>query len=178
MNSKPPSMDELLAHLPTEVTPRDLWPSIASRIAPRANRSRHLVLAASVAGAALLASLLTVLMLEARRPPAPATTVAGAPVVASRPVDFGEPWDPAYVEARSAMERTFRARLSGLDPVTRAKIEASLATIRQAREEIREALAAAPSDPVLGGLLQSTLSDEFDLYDHVVRSTEPGQTRT
>ena len=105
MNSKPPSMDELLAHLPTEVTPRDLWPSIASRIAPRANRSRHLVLAASVAGAALLASLLTVLMLEARRPPAPATTVAGAPVVASRPVDFGEPWDPAYVEARSAMEQ-------------------------------------------------------------------------
>ena len=150
----------------------------ATSILPSLRYRVPVLTAWSTPGAALLASLLTVLMLEARRPPAPATTVAGAPVVASRPVDFGEPWDPAYVEARSAMERTFRARLSGLDPVTRAKIEASLATIRQAREEIREALAAAPSDPVLGGLLQSTLSDEFDLYDHVVRSTEPGQTRT
>ncbi len=179
MKSQRPSIDDLLAGLPTDVAPpANVWPAIAARLDPPARRSRHLLLAAGVAGAALLSSVLTVFVLEARRAPAPAATVAGAAVPAGQPADFGEPSDPAYVQAHAAMERTFRARLAGLDPPTRAKIEASLATIREARAEIRQALGASPSDPVLGRLLQSTLSDEFDLYDHVVRSTEPGQTRT
>jgi hypothetical protein len=59
-----------------------------------------------------------------------------------------------------------------LDPGTRAKVEASLALIRQAHEEIRKALAAQPADPVLEHLLESTWHDEFDLYNDVVRGTQ------
>jgi hypothetical protein len=65
-----------------------------------------------------------------------------------------------------------------LDPATRARIEASLAVIRSAHEDIRKALAGDPGSPVLEQLWQSTWHDELDLYDHVVRATQPTMTRT
>jgi hypothetical protein len=73
---------------------------------------------------------------------------------------------------------TFRERLALLDPATRARIEASLAIIRKAHEDIRKALASDPASPVLEQLWQSTWHDELDLYDHVVRATQPTMTRT
>ena len=78
---------------------------------------------------------------------------------------------------RTALQQTFRERLALLDPATRAQIEASLAVIHRAREEIRKALGAAPDNPVLEHLLQSTWHDEFDLYDDVVRTTQPTLAR-
>lgn len=179
MNDNRPSLDQLLANLPRDVAPPPgVWPAIAPRLQPAARRPRAWLLAASLAGTALLASVLTLLAVDARRQgvaPEPATTTGTR---APRPVDFGEPRDPAYVAAHHAMEQAFQARLGELDPVTRAKIEASLVTIHKAREDIRAALAGEPSNPVLGRLLQSTMSDEFDLYENVVRSTDPHQTRT
>jgi hypothetical protein len=74
-------------------------------------------------------------------------------------------------------KKTFEERLAVLDPVTRAKIESSLAVIRQAHEDIRKALAADPGSPVLEELWESTWHDEFDLYDHVVQATQPTMTR-
>ncbi len=74
-------------------------------------------------------------------------------------------------------EQTFRERLALLDPDTRAQIEASLAVIHRAHEEIRKGLEAAPENPVLEHLLQSTWHDEFDLYDDVVRTTQPTLAR-
>jgi hypothetical protein len=65
-----------------------------------------------------------------------------------------------------------------LDHATRAQIEASLAIIRKAHEDIRKALASDPASPVLEQLWQSTWHDELDLYDHVVRATQPTMTRT
>jgi hypothetical protein len=91
---------------------------------------------------------------------------------------FDEPRDPAYLAARVELEKSFRERLAVLDPQTRAKIEASLALVRRAHEEIRQALADQPANPVLERLLQSTWHDEFDLYDHVVRGTQPTMTRS
>ena len=74
-------------------------------------------------------------------------------------------------------EETFHERLALLDPATRAQIESSLATIHAAREDIRKALAADPESPVLEQLLESAWHDEFDLYDDVVRTTQPTLAR-
>ncbi len=98
----------------------------------------------------------------------------------SRPgsgANLGEPSDPRYLAARAELERTFNQRLAQLDPATRAKIEADLASIRKARDDIRKALASQPDSPVLEQLLASALHDEFDLYDAVVRTTQPTSAR-
>ena len=92
-------------------------------------------------------------------------------------MSFDEPRDAGYVAARAALEQTFRERLALLDPDTRTQIEASLAVIHRAHEEIRKGLEAAPENPVLEHLLQSTWHDEFDLYDDVVRTTQPTLAR-
>ena len=64
-----------------------------------------------------------------------------------------------------------------LDPPTRAKIEANLAVIHKARDDIRKALATDPDSPVLEQLLESAWHDEFDLYDDVIRTTQPTLAR-
>jgi hypothetical protein len=165
------SLDEELAALARDVAPaRNLWPGIAGRLQQRPRRARPLFLAAAagVAGACV-ASALTWAVLHGRVQVSPA---------AARAPSFEEPRNPRYVTARDSLELDFQQRLALLDPVTRGKIEASLAIIRQAHEDIRKALASDPQSPVLEQLWQSTWHDEFDLYDHVVRATEPTMTRT
>ncbi len=162
------SLDRRLAQLPQDVVPdRNLWPQIAQRIQPSVRRGRPMLMAACVAlAAACLASVFTWAVL--RRASAP----GGLPMVAGANA-FAEPADPKYIAARDTLQRSFRERLALLDPTTRAKIEASLAVIRQAHENIREALLADPSSAVLEELWQSTWHDEIDLYDRVVEATQP-----
>jgi hypothetical protein len=173
------SLDGQLADLARDVAPaRDLWPGIAARLrhGPRRARSLWLAAAAGVAGACV-ASALTWAVLSGRTS-APLSAPLPVPAVAMRAPSFEELRNPRYVTARNSLEVDFRERLALLDPVTRGKIEASLAIIRQAHEDIRKALASDPESPVLEQLWQSTWHDELDLYDHVVRSTEPTMTRT
>ena len=169
MNTTPrDSLDHRLAQLPKEVAPpRDFWPDIQTRIGPASRRSRPVLMAACVAtAAACLASIFTWAVL--RRVQAP----DGLPAVASTSA-FNEPGDPKYIKARALLQQTFQQRLQLLEPRTRAKIEASLAVIQQAHENIRQALLADPSSPVLEQLWQSTWHDEIDLYDRVVEATQP-----
>lgn len=184
MSDSPSDLDERLATLRVDVEPPPaLWTRVAAELRPmqadvRARpRGGLLALAAGLAGLAVTAGLAWRLGPSLTETPAPPPLTMAAQPPARAP-DFDEPQTPEYRRARLAMEQTFRARLTDLDPVTRSKIEASLATIRKAREDIREALTTAPADPVLGRLLQSTLTDEFDLFENVVRSTEPNRTRT
>jgi hypothetical protein len=166
------SLEELLGDLPKDVVPpRNLWPGISQRLtAPR--RSRPMLMAACVAtAAACVASLFTWAVL--RRAEAP----QGLLVVAqSNP--YNVTLDAKYVKAHDELQKTFQERLSLLDPKTRAQIESSLETIRQAHENIRRALQADPASPVLEELWQSTWHDEIDLYDRVVQTTEPTETRS
>lgn len=167
------SLDEQLAGLSRDLPPpRDLWPGIAVRLHRSARRARPTVFAAAagVAGACV-ASALTWAVLHGR-PASPAAQLA------MRAPTFEEPRNPSYVAARDSLELNFRERLALLDPATRAKIEASLAVIRRAHEDIRKALASDPASPVLEQLWQSTWRDELDLYDHVIRATQPTMTRT
>jgi hypothetical protein len=166
------SLDRLIANLPKDVTPpRNLWPGIVERLVRAPRRAPPLALAAGiVVAAACLASLFTWAVLQGRSVPRLIQTE-----VASS--SFEEPTDAKYVLARDMMQKTYRERLALLEPATRAKIEASLAVIRQAHEDIRKALAADPGSPVLEQLWESTWHDEFDLYDRVVQATQPPMTR-
>jgi hypothetical protein len=177
MNDPKPSLDELLARLPRDIPPsRNLWTDIASDIERRPRRIGLWAMAASLAAIILTGGLtLDVIHGMATRAPRPAPQIVRT---SDRPPNFGEPRDPAYQAARTELEASFKERMALLDPVTRAKIEASLAVIRQAHEDMRKALEAQPSNPVLEGLLESTWQDEFDLYDDVVRNTQPAMLRS
>ena len=166
------SLDRLIANLPRDVTPsRNLWPGIAYRLGRMPRRAPPVALAAGiVVAAACLASLFTWAVLQNRTAPRVLENVVARST-------FDEPTDARYVLARDMMQKTFRERLALLEPATRAKIETSLAVIRQAHEDIRKALAADPESPVLEQLWQSTWHDEFDLYDRVVQATQPPMTR-
>jgi hypothetical protein len=172
-DSSQKSLDELLAGLPRDLAPpRELWPRIAARLAPLPRRSRPILFAAAAAiVGACIAGALTWSVLRGRQAP-------DAPQLAMVAQRFDEPRDARYVAARDSLESTFRERLALLDPGTRAKIEASLAVIRQAHEDIRNALGADPASPVLEQLWQSTWHDELDLYEHVVQATQSPFTRT
>jgi hypothetical protein len=153
------------------VPPGNLWPGIAARLPGKTRRAPPMALAAAIAMAAAgLASFFTWAVLESRSVPRVIQTVAATS-------SFEEPRDPKYVQARDAVEKTFRERLGLLEPATRVKIEASLAVIQKAHEDIRKALAADPQSPVLQQLWESTWHDEFDLYDRVVQGTQSPMTR-
>ena len=177
MNDSKPSLDELLARMPRDIPPaRNLWTNIALDIERRPRRIGMWAMAASLAAICLTGALtLAIIRGMAARAPDPVTQIARA---SDRPPNFDEPRNPAYQAARAELESSFRERLAILDPATRAKIEASLAVIRQAHEDMRRALEAQPSNPVLEGLLESTWQDEFDLYDDVVRNTQPAMLRS
>jgi hypothetical protein len=167
------SLDAQLANLPRDIPPpRNLWPGIAVRVRRAPRRARPLVFAAAAAVVgACLASALTWAVLHGR-PESPATQLA------AQAPSFDESRNPRYVAARDSLEVSFRERLALLDPATRAQIEASLAVIRHAHEDIRRALESDPASPVLEELWQSTWHDELDLYEHVVRATQPTMTRS
>ncbi len=164
-------LDRLIANLPRDIAPpANVWPSVAARLSRTPRHGPPLALAASIAiAAAVLASVFTWAVLQGRSMPRAFQTTAAA--------SFDEPSDPKYLRARESVEKTFRDRLALLDPATRAKIEKSLAVIRQAHQDIRQALTADPQSPVLEQLWESTWHDEFDLYDRVVQATQPSMIR-
>jgi hypothetical protein len=166
------SLDARLAKLPRDIVPpRYLWPSIEREIERQPLRPPQVMFAAAAAVAALMiAGAVVWAVLHSRA----ATTAPGTPTVA---MSLDEPHDPGYLAARAGLVDTFRQRLAMLDPPTRAKIEANLAVIHQARDDIRKALAADPDSPVLEQLLESAWHDEFDLYDDVIRTTQPTLAR-
>jgi hypothetical protein len=167
------SLDRLIANLPKDIVPpANVWPRVASRLTYKPRYARPMALAAAIAiAAAGLASFFTWAVLESPSVPRVIQTMAATPA-------FAEPTDPKYLLARDEVEKTFRERLTLLDPATRTKIESSLAVIQRAHEDIRKALAADPHSAVLEQLWASTLHDEFDLYDRVVQATQPTMTRT
>ncbi len=166
------SLDRLIASLPKDVVPPgNLWPGIAARLSSRTRRAPPMALAAAIAMAAAgLASFFTWAVLESRTVP-------------PRHSDRGR---DQFIRGAARSEIRTGAGRGGkdvsrtaalLEPATRAKIEASLAVIQKAHEDIRKALAADPQSPVLEQLWESTWHDEFDLYDRVVQATQPTMTR-
>jgi hypothetical protein len=168
----PDSLDARLGKLSRDIVPpRYLWPSIEREIERQPLRPPQMVLAAAAAVAALMiAGAVVWAVLHSRAVPPAAET----PSIA---MNLDEPNDAHYLAARADLVDTFRERLAMLDPATRAKIEANLAVIHKARDDIRKSLAEDPDSPVLEQLLESAWHDEFDLYDDVIRTTQPTLAR-
>jgi len=166
------TLDEQLAKLSPDIVPgRNLWPGIVREIVRRPRPSPTLAFAAAVAVISIAGALAFVVLHGGP------VSIGSRPATAHAGASFEEPGEAGYLATRAALEQTFHERLALLDPATRAQIESSLATIHAAREDIRKALVADPESPVLEQLLESAWHDEFDLYDDVVRTTQPTLAR-
>jgi len=127
-----PALARAVAALPREIDPpRDLWPGIASRIAPTRWWSRPGVwLAAAAVIVAIGASALTAAWQKREEPVEMATA------------DWERDLDRASAELRSALA----SQRDKIDPATLAVVDENLRIIDRAVDDIRGALASDPDD--------------------------------
>ena len=138
-----------------------------------------LVAASSLVTASLLGRAQQNANIAARTAPAnPATASPAAEATASvTPAAFGPGYtlDNEYVAARSQLASTLQARIERMPPSARQKLEANLAEMHRAANEINAALAQQPGDPLLEELLLSTYQDELAVLANVNQLTSyPG----
>ena len=172
----PGSLDARLAALPRELPPaKDLWPGIAAALAPERRPARYWPYALA-AGVALLVVGGLIGARLAREGGLAAPGAQGEDGLLA--AHFEAPHDENFQTTRVALVQTYRERLALLSPVTRARVEADLAVIHSAQDDIRRALTRDPGSRVLSQLLESTTEQEFALYATVGRNTEPFAPRT
>jgi hypothetical protein len=182
-----------LAELPQAIAPpRDLWPDIATRLEPRASggagarraqQLRWLAAAAMVAcvavgvwiGRSSLNGAGTAAHLTAQAPgnaqPGPSLAGLDAPTA----LDAAYITDPRYRQQRAALLKSLEARIATLPPASRDKVLASLATIRQAKQDLEQALGKDPSNALLQELLVNTYQDEMRVLTDVQQASDPGR---
>ena len=186
----PRNEDPLLAkaaELPKEVAPpRDLWPSIAARLAGETQQARPRVFGwpAAIAAGFVVASVSVLLTWGLMRDPAPAVQgeIAGDPVAETTvmPVNYGPNSGLTAMDlvARDELLVRFREKLGQLRPETREAIVRNLAIIQGAADEIDAALAQDPASAMLNGLLVGAYKQELQLYSMVVTSGDGFTRRT
>lgn len=160
------------AALPTDVRPeRDLWPDIEQAISrPLAEkRSAWNTVWAQAAAVILLvggSSGLTYLTMKSGEDmtvPAVAapTPLSFEPVAAS----FGSQYTlgPDYVDARRVLTGNLDEELDRLAPEAREEVVKNMQTIRDAIDDINQALADDPDNVLLQRMLLNTYRDELSL---------------
>jgi len=173
---------------------RDLWPQIEARLemqraSPRpaaqavayrsAARWRWLAAAAMVASVAVGVWIGRSLLPTAAHPGGEAQPIT-APDTAALPgapsaLDAAYVSDPRYERQRAALLRSLPARLAALPPPARAKVMASLAAIKKAKEDLENALGKDPSNALLQELLVDTYQDEMRVLTDVREASDPGR---
>ena len=188
-NEPPDPLLAKAAELPKDVAPaRDLWPSIAARIAgePQQARSRSYGWPAALAAGFLVASvsaLLTWGLMRDNGPVVPtpvATTTTTVPDGAIVPVSYGpnSGLTPKEILARDELLARFREKFDELKPETRVAIQKNIAIIQAAANEIDAALAKDPASGMLKSLLVGAYKQELQLYSTVVTSSDGLMRRT
>jgi len=139
--------------LPRELEPtRDLWPGIEARLARRTRRSW---VPAAVAASVVLSAasaFFTWNLYQAQQEEARALRAQIAAI------------ESPYLPVRASYDREWGVLRTRLDPETAEVIERNVALIRQANQEILQALGENPRDPSLRRLLRQTLATEADVY--------------
>ncbi len=171
--------DELMAKaaaLANEVSPeRDLWPGIEQAINEpvRPRRSGFGSMWAQAAAVVLLvggSSGLTYLAMTGDEdptvPPMVDTIELGFEPVSA---NFGSQYTlgPDYIDARRILKGSFDENLDSLSPEAREEVIRNLATIRQAIDDINEALADQPDSVLLQELLLDSYRNELSLMMQV-----------
>jgi hypothetical protein len=189
-----------LAELPRSIEPgRDLWPNIEARlretqttapagagaqpIPPRLHRARLSWLAAAAMVASVAVGVWIGRSLLPGVPRAAEVGIANnsppgfAAATDATALDAAYVSDPRYQRQRAALLRSLPARLAALPPPARAKVLASLAAIRKAKEDLESALGKDPGNALLQELLVDTYQDEMRVLSDVdVReASEPGR---
>jgi anti-sigma factor RsiW len=157
------------AALPRSIAPpRDLWPGIAERLAPRRPAVSRWTM--GLAAAAALAVAVTMV----GRGPATRETVPGAAPVAASSEGLAPALEQAeaeYARATAQLMAAIEARRAALPPRTLAALQENLQTIDAALAEVRTALRTDPSNPHLNLLLASTHQRKVEVLRQVVRLT-------
>jgi hypothetical protein len=187
-----------LSQLPQAIEPgRDLWPQIEAQLqavqaaAPpatgaqtslarrRVARLRWLAAAAMVASVAVGVwigrSLLPPVGRGAAAPQAVSTPPGYAAATGASALDAAYVSDPRYARERAALLRSLPARLAALPPPARAKVMASLATLKKAKEDLESALGKDPGNALLQELLVDTYQDEMRVLTDVREASDPGR---
>ena len=176
-----------LRDLPQGIEPgRDLWPQIEAQIAGRggavravgpAGAARRNGAAARVylAAAAMVACVAVGVWIGRSVLPG-----AGSPLAqASRPsaATLQTAWvtDPRYQREHRELMRALGTQLASLPPASRAKVMASHATIRQAKQELESALGKDPGNALLQELLVNTYQDEMRVLTDVREASDAGK---
>jgi hypothetical protein len=174
---------------------RDLWPQVEARIneerrttpgamgaqprpAARAVPLRWLAAAAVVASVAV-GVWIGRSLLPAARPGAgvesPISASRATPADAPTALDVTYVSDPRYQRDRAALMRSLQARLAALPPPARAKVMASLAAIRRAKQDLESALGRDPGNALLQELLVNTYQDEMRVLTDVHEASDAGR---
>jgi hypothetical protein len=186
-----------LSELPHAIEPgRDLWPHIEARLkdiqaavpvtaAPADARSPRGAQLRWLAAAAMVASVAVGVWIGRSLLPAAGHGAAGetvvntppglTPATGAGPLDAAYVRDPRYERERAALLRSLPARLAALPPPARAKVLASLAAIRKAKEDLESALGKDPGNALLQELLVNTYQDEMRVLTDVPEASEPGR---
>jgi hypothetical protein len=176
-----------LRDLPQGIEPsRDLWPQIEAQIAGRSSVASAPAAPAAVrrskgaplrwlAAAAMVGCVAVGMWIGRSVLPGSAPPLAQA----SRPVSGAMPaaWvtDPRYQRQHEELMRSLGAQLATLPPASRAKVLASLATIRQAKQELESALGKDPGNALLQELLVNTYQDEMRVLTDVREASNAGE---
>jgi hypothetical protein len=175
-----PGLDQELRALPAGIEPtQDLWPGIEARLAPRHKevwRERVWQVAAAVVLVATSSILTAMWMSRETLQVVQSPSVDGAPLEpATRRAAFGptHALGAEYLAARRDLSGMLEQRIDRLPPSARSKIEQNLAEMRRAADEINQALATQPGDPLLEELLLTTYQEELAVLASVNQLAGP-----
>lgn len=180
--------DELMAaaaKLSIEVMPeRDLWPGIEQAITQPAKPARTVwnsVWAQAAAVLLLVGGSSAVTYLAVTEDASPLSPVADGPALVFEPVStqFGSMYNlgPDYQDARRSLAVKIDEELNRLTPEERAEVQKNIDVIRQAIEDINEALVAEPDNELLQKLLLKSYREELDLMIRVDSITSAAMRR-
>lgn len=167
-------LDRALEELPREVPPaRDLWAGIEARLDAPESRASPVAPSRAwgwqIAAAVVLVAASSLITATLVRRDAP-VTVAGSrgitgdlAAVQALPAAFGPSHDlsPEYEQARRQLTTMLQQRIDRMPRSARSKLADNLAQLRRAANEINDALAEQPGDPLLEELLLSTYQEEL-----------------
>lgn len=156
---------QALRDLPAEIAPpRDLWPGLQPRLAPRA---RSWVLPASLAAGVMLLALGLTFGSRLERILLPATSQPD-PGAMIRAAFQGDP----FYQRRTELLKDLPARLAHLPPESAQRVEESLRSIQRARQDIEAELGREAGNVLLQELLVDTYQEEMRLLTVVSDADE------
>ncbi len=176
-----------LGELPQGIEPAaDLWPQIEAQIAGRAQAAPAVTATVSRAAGTRLTWLAAAAMVgcvavgvwighgvSMRPAAAPPLAAAGHPAAGALQTAWVA--DPRYQREHAELMRSLGDQVAALPPASRAKVMASLTTIREAKHNLEEALGKDPGNALLQELLVNTYQDEMRVLTDVREASDAGK---